>query len=100
MTKKQISNTRTPVTAQKIVLIICGVIIAAFILLILSTASGLTSVTFPYILILLAIWNSIRQREIEDSMVSRLTLFFAVFGVISTIFLFYFYAPLLYGISW
>ena len=87
-------------TTQKIILIICGIIIAAFILLILFTASGQTFVTFPYILILLAIWNSILQPEIEDSTASRLTLVFAIFGVMSAIFLFYFYAPFLYGISW
>jgi hypothetical protein len=99
MTKKQTNNTHKPMSAQKIILIICGTIIAAFILLILFTASGLIFVTFPYILISLAIWSSIRQPEIEDSTASRLTLLFAVFGVMSAAFLFYFYAPYLYGIS-
>jgi uncharacterized BrkB/YihY/UPF0761 family membrane protein len=100
MAKKQINNIHKPTSAQKVILTTCGTIIAAFILLILFTASGLIFVTVPYILILLAIWNSIRQPEIEDSTASRLTLVFAIFGVMSAVFLFYFYAPFLYGISW
>jgi hypothetical protein len=99
MIKKQTKKIHAPITIQKIILIVCGAIIATFVLLILLTANGLILVTLPYTLILLAIWNSIRQPEIKDSTMSRLTLVFAIFGVMSAIFLFYFYAPLVYGIS-
>jgi hypothetical protein len=96
MTKKQLNNLHKPMTAQRILLIICESIIAAFILFVLVAAGSLIIQVVPHMFVLLAIWNALKKNEIEDSTMTRLTLFFAVFGVISAIFLLYFYVPLLY----
>jgi hypothetical protein len=97
MTKK-INNLHKPMTAQRILLIICGVIIAAFILFVLIAAGSLIIYIVPHMLVLLGIWDVLKKSEVEDSTMTRLTLFFAVFGVVSAIFLLYFYVPLLYSI--
>lgn len=83
-------------TGQRVLLIVCGVSIAAFLLYVLVVAESLFIYVVPHMLVLLAIWNALKKNEIEDSTMTRLTLFFAVFGVISAIFLLYFYIPLLY----
>ena len=80
-------------TTRKVLLIVCGIIMAIFVLLVaIASNLSLSFHTIPHVIVLASIWK-ILHGDGSDSTVSRLTIVFAILGAILAIYLVYLFLP-------
>lgn len=95
MTKQQPKNQATLMKSQRVTLLVCGAIMAVFILFVAVVSNGsLSPFTFPHIIVLLASWYVWKAEKVSDT-ITRAVVFLSVVGAASAIFFTWGYRDLL-----